>query len=146
MEQNLRLTTKEFGDSKSKGDSSDVLMQDPSPYRRLVGRFIYLTVTRPYICFAEQTLSQFMQAPKESHMDATMRVLWYLKSSPGLGLLLSTQSSFSLVVYCDSEWATCPMSRRSITGYHIKLGNSLISWKTKKPRTMSRLSVEAECR
>ena len=43
---------------------------DPSRHRRLVGRLIYLTITRPELCYAVYILSQFIQAPREEHMDA----------------------------------------------------------------------------
>lgn len=146
MEQNMRFTTKEFDDSNKHEETQDALLQDPSSYRRLIGRLIYLTVTRPDICFVVQTLSQFMQHPKTSHMEAALRVLRYLKSAPGFGILLSTQSSPSITSFCESDWGTCPMSRRSVTGFCIKLGESLISWKTKKQSTISRSSAEAEYR
>ncbi|XP_075490977.1 uncharacterized protein LOC142529351 [Primulina tabacum] len=144
MEQNLKLTTKKYDDSIGQKSSLDPLLDDPCSYRRLIGRLIYLTVTRPDICFAVQLLSQFMHNPKTSHMEAAVRVLKYLKGTPRQGILLSSQSSLSLTAFCDSDWGICPMSRRSVTGYCIKLGESLISWKTKKQPTVSRSSAEAE--
>jgi hypothetical protein len=36
---------------------------DISQYRRLVGKLLYLTNTRPDICFATQQLSQFLSKP-----------------------------------------------------------------------------------
>ena len=51
------------------------LLDNPSLYRCLVGRLLYLIITRPELCYAVHTLSQFMQAPKEEHMHAARRVL-----------------------------------------------------------------------
>ncbi|XP_073294587.1 uncharacterized protein [Primulina huaijiensis] len=147
--QHLKLTSHELDEFSRKNSISglaDPLLSNPDAYKRLVGRLIYLTVTRPDISYDVQVLSQFMHAPKKSHMDAAFRVLRYLKSAPGLGILLSASCSFSLQAYCDSDWAACPMTRRSVTGYCIKLGSSLISWKSKKQSTMSRSSAEAEYR
>ncbi|GKU93384.1 hypothetical protein SLEP1_g6979 [Rubroshorea leprosula] len=121
-------------------------LSDPMQYRRLVGKLIHLTITRPEISFAVHTLSQFMQAPRQPHLDATMRVWRYLKSSPGQGIFLSSSSSLQLSAYCDSDWASCPTTRRSTTGYLTLLGNSPISWKTKKQSTVSRSSAKAEYR
>lgn len=58
-----------------------------------------------------------MHAPKKSRLDVAFRVLRYLKYAPGLGILLSTDSAISLDAYCDSDWAACPMTRSSLTGY-----------------------------
>ncbi|XP_073138274.1 secreted RxLR effector protein 161-like [Henckelia pumila] len=146
MEQNLKLTLIKL-DAYNKGTSSDdILLENPKEYRRLIGRLLYLTIIRPNIFFVVQALSQFMSKPKTSHMDAAIRVLKYLKNAPDFGILLSSQSSFRLKAYCDSDWATCPMSRKFITGYCIKLGDSLLSWKTKKQSAVSRSSAEAEYR
>lgn len=124
MEQHSKLTTLEF-DKQIETTCSDPLLSDPSSFQRLVGRLIYLTITRPDICFAVQTLSQFMQSPKQSHMNAALRILGYLKGSPALGILLSAKNNLILSAYCDSDWGSCPMSRRSLTGYVIKLGPSV---------------------
>ncbi|GLT39324.1 hypothetical protein SLA2020_135220 [Shorea laevis] len=121
-------------------------LPDPSQYRRLVGRLLYLTITRPDICYSVGILTQFMQNPRKDHFEAAMRVLRYIKSSPGQGIMLSSTHRPQLTAYCDADWAGCPMTRRSTTGYFICLGNSPISWKSKKQVTVSRSSAEAEYR
>lgn len=104
---------------------------DPLPikssYQTLIGKLIYLTLTRPDISFAVHTLSQFMHQPTTIHMQAAKRILRYLNNNPSQGILLTSSSEASLIAYCDSDWAGCPMSRRSTTGFCILLGNSPIS-------------------
>ncbi|CAH9102403.1 unnamed protein product [Cuscuta epithymum] len=119
---------------------------DPERYRRLVGKLIYLTLTRPDISYSVHILSQFMQCPKVEHWEAMLRVLRYLKGHPGQGILLRSDSSLTLTGFCDADWASCPVTRRSVTGYFVSLGHSPISWRTKKQATVSRSSAEAEYR
>ncbi|KAI9161691.1 hypothetical protein LWI28_019793 [Acer negundo] len=94
-------------------DKSD-LLKDPGKYRRLVGRLIYLTVSRPDITYAVHVLSRFMHQPRKFHMEAALRVVRYLKGAPGQGLFFSSNSDFRLRAYCDSDWAGCPLTRRSL--------------------------------
>ncbi|XP_026432274.1 uncharacterized protein LOC113329635 [Papaver somniferum] len=126
--------------------ASDKLMSEPARFRRLVGKLIYLTITRTELSYSVHILSQFMQRPTHSQWDAALRVVRYLKSSPGQGILLRSDSTLVLNAYCDADWASCPLSRRSLTAYFILLGGSPISWKTKKQTTVSRSSAEAEYR
>lgn len=135
MEQNLQLRNNE-----------DSPLVDASKYRRLVGRLLYLTVTRPDIAFSVNQLSQFLCTPRKTHMDAAVRVLRYLKTTPGQGLFLPAKGNLELIAYCDASWLSCPTTRRSVTGYFISLGGAPISWRTKKQSIVARSSAEAEYR
>ncbi|XP_019259726.1 PREDICTED: uncharacterized protein LOC109237802 [Nicotiana attenuata] len=145
MERNLKLTSIEF-DEIVKENTGESILEDRSLFQRLIGKLLYLTITRPDIAYAVQSLSQFMHAPKKSHYEAALHVVKYIKDQPGLGLLMSSNSTERVQGFCDSDWGACPMSRKSVTGFCVKLGNSLISWKAKKQSTISRSSAEAEYR
>ncbi|XP_019224768.1 PREDICTED: uncharacterized protein LOC109206397 [Nicotiana attenuata] len=147
LEVNQKLTSVDFDKlTSSYANIQDPLLKDAGEYQRLVGRLLYLTMTRPDISFAVQTLSQHMHSPKQSHLDAAMRVVKYIKDAPGQGLLLPSSGDGTLKAYCDANWGACLQTRRSVTGYCVFFGNALISWKSKKQDTVARSSAEAEFR
>ncbi|CAM8945952.1 unnamed protein product [Rhodiola kirilowii] len=121
-------------------------LEDPTTYRKLVGKLIYLNVTRPDIAFSVHILSQFLAAPTVEHLQAAHRVLRFIKSAPAQGLFYPARASLTVEGFCDADWAACPVSRRSTSGYCIKLGPSLVSWRTRKQTVVSRSSAESEYR
>ncbi|XP_026411068.1 uncharacterized protein LOC113306334 [Papaver somniferum] len=96
-----------------------VKLGNPCHYRILVGVLQYLTVTRPDICFALNYISQFMHSPSDLHLQLVKRILRYLKGTVGLGITLNKCDVTSLKAYTDSDWAGCPDTRRSTSGFAI---------------------------
>ncbi|XP_019104867.1 uncharacterized mitochondrial protein AtMg00810-like [Beta vulgaris subsp. vulgaris] len=113
------------------------LFDDPERYRRLIGRLIYLVMSRPDLAYVVHILSQFMQAQKVVHWDAALHVVRYLKKNLRQGILFRSDSALCLEGWCDSDWASCHITRRSLSGWFVLLGYSPISWKTKKQPTVS---------
>ncbi|XP_071696145.1 uncharacterized mitochondrial protein AtMg00810-like [Rutidosis leptorrhynchoides] len=110
------------------------------------GALQYLTFTRPDISYAVQQICLFMHDPREQHMHALKRIIRYIQGTADLGLQLYSSSPTTLVAYSDADWAGCPTTRRSTSGYCIFLGNNLLSWSSKRQHTPSRSSAEAEYR
>ena len=119
---------------------------DPTAYRSLVGALQYLTFTRPDIAYAVQQVCLHMHDPRETHLVAAKRILRYLQGTLSHGLVIPRTAPTQLRVYTDADWAGCPDTRRSTSGYAVFLGGSLVSWSSKRQPTVSRSSAEAEYR
>ena len=107
-------------------------LPDPTIFRQLVGSLNYLTITRPKISFAVQRVSQFMHTPRHLHLVVVHRIIKYLRGTPNRGLFFPTGSPLRHVSYSDVDWAGCPGTRQFVLGWCMFLGDSLISWKSKK--------------
>ena len=87
-----------------------------------------------------------MHDPRESHLAALKRLLRYVRGTIDFGLVLHRSPSAELVVYTDADWAGCPDTRRSTSGYAVFLGGNLVSWSSKRQPVVSCSSAEAEYR
>lgn len=124
----------------------DNKLVDATEYRRLCGYLQYLTFTRPDLTNAVNLVCQHFQNPTQKDLRAVKRILRYIKGTLTHGLRYLHQSSLNLTAFCDADWAGCPTTRRSTTGFCIYLGSHCISWASKKQPTVSRSSAEAEYR
>nr|GEU94347.1 ribonuclease H-like domain-containing protein [Tanacetum cinerariifolium] len=88
----------------------------------------------------------YMHNPREPHLAALKRILRYVQGTLDLGLHLYASYTTSLVGYTDADWAGCPSTCMSTTGYYVFLGDNLLSWPTKRQHTLPRSSAEAEYR
>ena len=85
-----------------------------------------------------------MHNPKKSHLQAACRVLRYLKTTPGKGILYMKNGGLQLEGYTDADWAGSVVDRRSTSGYCTMLGGNLVTWRSKKQNVVARSSAEAE--
>ena len=94
---------------------------DSTLYRQLIGSLMYLVNTRLDICFAVNTLSQFMVEPRRVHWVAEKHVLRYLCGTVDYGLDYQREDGVHLVGYIDSDWAGCVIDRcyRSINSQSL---------------------------
>lgn len=115
-------------------------------YRRAVGLLNYLVLcTRPDLALVASQLAQFLDKPGTLHWAAFKRVLRYLQRTRNVGITLGG-STIKLEAYSDSDYAGCPYTRRSITGYCMLIAGGCVSWRARKQATVATSSTEAEYR
>ena len=85
-------------------------------YRQIIGSLMYLTNTRPNICFAVNTLSQFLDQPRRVHLVAAKHVMRYLKGTIDFGLYYDGSHEYRLYGYTDADWAGSISDRKSTSG------------------------------
>ena len=118
---------------------------DTRLYQSAIGSLNYAAIaTRPDLSTAIGKLSQFMTSPSSDHWAGVKRVLRYIKGTLDHGLKFTYSDSFSLHGYTDADWAGCTDSRKSTSGSVFQLGNSTVSWSSKKQSIVALSSTEAE--
>ncbi|RVW12206.1 Retrovirus-related Pol polyprotein from transposon TNT 1-94 [Vitis vinifera] len=119
---------------------------DKGRYQRLVGKLIYLSHTRPDIGFSVSVVSQFMNNPTEKHMTIVIRILRYLKMTPGKGLFFQRTTKKEIEIFSDADWAGSVTDRRSTSDYCSFVWGNLVTWQSKKQSVVARSSAEVEFR
>jgi hypothetical protein len=122
--------------------SSDLI--DATLYRQIIGSLMYLTNTRPDICFAVNTLSQFLVEPRRVHLVAAKHVMRYLKGTLDYGLSYDGDHDFTLIGYTDADWAGSVADRKSTSGCCFSMGSTMISWQSRKQSSIALSTAEAE--
>ena len=117
---------------------------DVTHYRGMIGSLLYLTASRPDIMFATCLCARFQAKPREPHLIAVKRIFRYLKGTPTLGLWYARESDFGLCGYSDADFAGCKIDRKSTSGSCQFLGGRLVSWYSKKQKSISTSTAEAE--
>ena len=99
--------------------------------------------TRPDIAYAVTKLSRFSANPKKEHLDKALYICRYLVGTPNYSLVYKGKGT-GLIGYTDSDWASDPIDRRSITGYFFMLAGGIISWRSRAQKSTATSSTQAE--
>ena len=122
-------------------------------YQRLVGSLTYLAIfTRPDIAYAAMALGQFNASPTRTHLACAKGVLRYLAGTVYLCLQFpatspqppETPSLPATRGFSDADWTSDEKDRKSVSGYCFYFFDSLVSWSSRKQRTVSTSSTESE--
>ncbi|CAI7895773.1 unnamed protein product [Closterium sp. NIES-54] len=126
---------------------SDESVEPSGPYPELVGCLMYLmTCTRPDLAYPLGLLARYV-APgrhRKVHMDAAKRVLRYLCSTSGMGLVLGGRGDVVLTGHSDASWVDDQATQRSSQGYTFSLGSGSASWRSTRSSSVLGSSCEAE--
>ena len=128
----------------------DIAAASSEPYQGIVGCLMWLAIcTRPEISQAVGELSRFLTRPGTQHIAAAKRVLRYLRGTMEQRLCYRKESHWRICAqsgkfFSDANWAGCPVTRRSTTGYVFLVSNGPVSWKSRRQPTVALSSTEAE--
>ncbi|CAI7887615.1 unnamed protein product [Closterium sp. NIES-54] len=126
---------------------SNESVEPSGPYPELVGCLMYLmTCTRPDLAYPLSILARYV-APgihRPEHMDAAKRVLRYLCSTSGMGLMLEGLSQVVLTGHADASSVDDLATQRSSQGYTFSLGSGCVSWRSTRSSSVFSSSCEAE--
>ena len=117
---------------------------DATLYKQIIGLLMYLTNIRPDICFAMNTLSQFLVEPKRVHLVVLKHVMRYLKGTWDYGLKYVVDNEISLLGYLDSDWASSVSNWKSTLRCFFTFRSGMISWISKNQSCVALSTTEAE--
>jgi hypothetical protein len=113
-------------------------------YWKIVGSFIYMTITRPNLNYTVGLESQFIQVPRKRHLDDVRHTLRYVSATADYGLFYEASMELEVHGYVDADWAGSISDRRSTSGFMFSFGSATVTWSSKKEPTVALSSTEAE--
>ena len=105
---------------------------DQKLYRGMIRSLLYLTASRPDIMYSIYICARFQSDPRESHLSIVKRIIRYLKGTQNIRLWYDRNSTLTLNLYTDLDFASCKIDRKSTSGSCQFLKSNLISWFSKK--------------
>ncbi|XP_022868004.1 uncharacterized protein LOC111387663 [Olea europaea var. sylvestris] len=117
---------------------------DQTLYRSMIGSLLYLTASRPDIAFSVGVCVRFQADPKESHFSTVRRIIRYVNGTINHGILFSRESNLELADYSDADWAGNADDRKSTSGGCFYVDSNLVSWMSKKQKSVSLSIAETE--
>nr|GFA18230.1 retrovirus-related Pol polyprotein from transposon TNT 1-94 [Tanacetum cinerariifolium] len=117
---------------------------DPSQYHGMISTLLYLTTSRPDLQFAICVCARYQAWPTEKHLHAVKRIFRYLRGTVNQDLLYPKDSLIALTTSADADHASCQDTRRSTSGSLQFLGDRLISWSSKRQKSVAISNTEAE--
>jgi len=103
-------------------------LADITAYRKLIGKLIYVTQSRPDIAFPVNLLSRFMHHPTKNQFGAAKQILRYLAGAVDYGIHYERGKKCQLTCYSDSDWGGSLVDRKSTTGAAFSIGSGIVSW------------------
>ncbi|GJR26994.1 retrovirus-related pol polyprotein from transposon TNT 1-94 [Tanacetum coccineum] len=117
---------------------------DPSHYRGMIGTLLYLTASRSDLQFAICMCARYQAQLTEKHLHAVKRIFRYLRGTVNHGLWYPKDSLIAQTAFADADHAGCQDTRRSTSGSMQFLGDRLVSWSSKRQKSVAISSTEAE--
>ena len=116
-----------------------------SKYQMAIGSLLYIMIgTRPDIAFAVTLLSSHSANPSQDHYDRTLYIMRYLIGTKNYSLKYDGRGDLGLTACTDADWAGNPNTRRSVTGYFLKIAGGIFSWQSRAQKTVALSATEAE--
>ena len=137
------MTTPMASNLKLLSDASSETV-DYTMYHQMIGSLMYLTNMRPEICFAMNTLIQFLIDLRHVHLTTAKHVLRSLRCMVDYGIKYDANHKINLEVYVDSDWADSAINRKSTLACCFSMGSGVISWFSKKKSYVALSTAEAE--
>ena len=112
----------------AEGKASPELLRS---FQSIIGSILYLMIgTRPDIAYAVTKLVQFAANPSQEHLNSAKYICHYLVGTKDYHIVYDGKTAKGLAAYTDSDWASDPITRRSVTGYFFKLARGPITWRS----------------